>query len=463
MQGQEEKALSQVFEVQGRPGMVPALLIPAGVQFLLANYCMNTYDRQVMAWVMYVFNFIIYFLVLRAIYFLCLNLDFVLEWRLLVLVLYTVTANGYLTLRHVTPLDISLLLSLCAYYLLLKNNFASYQSIILQGLLNVLSILVYPGYYCLFISFLMVLFWRHKDSFFHGIWWKKAVLFSLSFLIPLVLVEILAKSLQTSYITELYHLGQTITQGSFDEGFTFVFRYFWQVESWVGIAYLAGLFFFFLFIKRSISNSKGAIIIYVVLISVSLSFLGYCLMVFIVQKMLFTGRVLHQFLPFFCIAAVKGYSMLIESKQSAIKHIPIISIGLFISSMPVYFDYYNVEYPWDFYRKAVLQKGIKTKRIDYHCQWFQCLWRGETATNADSPSYKSLILVNWCHPSNSPPSDGRGWNKFIPLDKQILVASAPHYISFVGYHFEGANPEQRKALAEYPPELMVYEVQSEKE
>jgi hypothetical protein len=40
---------------------------------------------------------------------------------------------------------------------------------------------------------------------------------------------------------------------------------------------------------------------------------------------------------------------------------------------------------------------------------------------------------------------------------QALLAKAPHYMSFSGYHFEGANAEQRKALEEYPPELMVYE------
>jgi hypothetical protein len=30
-------------------------------------------------------------------------------------------------------------------------------------------------------------------------------------------------------------------------------------------------------------------------------------------------------------------------------------------------------------------------------------------------------------------------------------------MSFSGYQFEGAKSEQRKALAEYPPELQVYE------
>jgi len=458
MEGQEKKAVSQLFEVQGRPGMVIAFLLPAGIQFLIANYFLESYDTAVLAWVIYVFNFVIFLLILRSLFSLCRKMGMQDHASYAVIILYSVSVNGYLNLRHVTPLDISLLLSLMAYNSLLSAKGGSTRALVMQGLLNAASLLVYPGYYCLFFSFVLIGCWQNKGLCLQPKGWNKGVVFASAFIAPFFLLELLARMFQTSYLGELNQLGQTITQGSFDEGFTFVFSYLWHVESWVGVVYLAGLFFFFLFIKRSISNSNGNMIIYVVLISVFISFLGYCLMVYFAHKMLFTGRVLHQFMPFFSMATIVGFWLLFENTNQSHKFLAVLSVFLLLVSLPVYLRYYRVEYPKDFYRKVSGQHNLRPGQIDYHSQWTQCLWRKETLPDIHNKDGRRLVLVNWCHPSDGPPTDGFGWNRFIPQSHHSLLAKAPHYMSFSGYQFEGAKSEQRKALAEYPPELKVYQV-----
>jgi uncharacterized protein with PQ loop repeat len=374
-----------------------------------------------------------------------------------VIILYSVSVNGYLNLRHVTPLDISLLLSLTAFNSLLSVKGGSMRALVMQGLLNAASLLVYPGYYCLFLAFILVWIGLNKQRFLWSVWWKKGLVFSIAFIFPFVAMEIMARVFQTSYLGELNQLGLTISQGSFEEGFSFVFKYLWQVESAVGVVFLLGLFFYLYQAVKIKTTRKPDKLSSLVLSSVFIGFLLYAILVYVAQKMLFTGRVLHQFMPFFSMAAIVGFWSLFENTNKSHQFLAILSVILLLVSLPVYLRYYRVEYPKDFYRKVSGQHNLRPGQINYHSQWTKCLWRKETLPDIHNKDGKQLVLVNWCHPSDGPPSDGCGWNRFVRGKNQALLAKAPHYMSFSGYQFEGANAEQRKALEEYPPELAVYE------
>lgn len=455
--GEFKTALSQLFEVQGRPGLVIAAILPAGMQIGISNYLLLPYNSPTSAWVIYIYNVLVYLLILRNIFRLCNKFGFTIYQSLLVLIVYTFTLNSFIYLRHTFPYDTALLLGLMAFNLVISKNAKSIFSILCQGLSISACFLIYPGFFPIVLSFAIFWLYQNKDSFHGKLWIKRGLLLLLAFLIPFFIVEVLASMCGKSYFLDAKQLSQTIIEGSFEEGFSFLFKYLWQVESGIGIFYILGLLgFVFVILRKAIQTRENLNQTEWLFISITTGFLFYASLVFFVHKMVFYGRIIHQFVPFLALFTVFAMFQLVQSerlKKQLIWVLPFLLVGL---SVNAYRQYVALEYPRDFFHKVNRNGALKARSIDYSCQWFSSLPRIEKFGDTNCIKHDKIILVNWCHPSGDSVQNGKIWNRFIPVHGQKLIARAPHYMSYIGYQFEGANIKQREDLRVFPPLLEIY-------
>ncbi|MBM3920159.1 MAG: hypothetical protein FJ347_02935 [Sphingomonadales bacterium] len=456
-QGNLNSGIGQIFEVQGRPGLVIASILPAGVQIVLSNYLMIPYNSATSAWVIYIFNLVVYLLILSNIYHLALKLGLNVYQALLVLILYSVSLNGYIYLRHTFPYDTSLLLGLLAFNFLLGKNPKTLRSLVFQGLSISACFLVYPGYYPLVLAFGLYWFYQNRESFKSTIWIKQGLIFSTAFVLPFLIIEGLAGMCGKSYFFDARQLSQTIIEGSFEEGFSFLFKYLWQVENGVGLIYIMGLAaLLFLVLKRSLKTKTDPGHAEFLFISMLIGFVIYAGLVFFMHKMVFYGRIIHQFMPFMALFTVYGLFEIIQSekfRKQITWALPIALLGL---STPAYSQYSGMEYPRDFFNRVNRNGNLKAREIEYRCQWLKSLPRNEKFADSSNIKYPKIILVNWCHPAGDSSVNGKIWNTFDLAPGQKVIAKAPHYMSYIGYQFEGANIQQRQNTASNPPMLEIY-------
>ncbi len=455
--GEVKTAIAQLFEVQGRPGLVIAAILPAGVQIVLSNYLMIPYNSVTSAWVIYFFNLVVYLLILWNLYRLALKLGLNAYQALLVLILYSVTLNGYIYLRHTFPYDTSLLMGLLAFNMLLGKNAQSLRLLLFQGISISACFLVYPGYYPLVLAFGLYWLYQNRESFKSTAWIKHGLIFSTAFVLPFLIIEGLAGMCGKSYFFDARQLSQTIIEGSFEEGFSFIFKYLWQVENSVGLLHIIGLtILVFMIVKKFIRTKTAPGRAEFLFISVVIGFIFYAGLVFFMHKMVFYGRIIHQFIPFMTLFTVYGFFQIIQNEKTRnqlLLALPIVLLGL---SIPAYSQYSGMEYPRDFFHKTNRAGALKARTIEYSCQWFGSLPRIEKFGDTNNIRHDKIILVNWCHPAGDSVQTGKIWNRFAPASGQKLIARAPHYMSYIGYQFEGASIIQRQELREYPPMLEIY-------
>lgn len=455
--GEFDAALSQLFEVQGRPGLVIAAIFPAGVQIVLSNYLMVPYNSATAAWVIYAYNIVIYLLILWCLFRISKKLGFTIYQSLLTLIIFTFTLNGFIYLRHTFPYDTSLLCGLLAFNLLLGDSPQSFRSLIFQGLAIAACFLIYPGYFPLVFAFAFCWLFQNRASFGSVDWIKQGLVFSAAFSVPFIFIELVAGMCGKSYFFDAKQLSQTIIEGSFEEGFSFLLKYLWQVEQGLGLFYMLGLiimlyliFSKFIYKKTALNRAEW------LFVTITIGFIFYASLVFFLHKMVFYGRIIHQFIPFMAMFAIYGLFQVIEGEKFRKQLTVALPVFMLILSIPAYSQYSGMEYPRDFFNRSNRNDALKARSIEYSCQWFSSLPRIEKFADTQNIRFEKIILVNWCHPSGDSKQKGKQWNLFFPGPDQKLLARAPHYMSYIGYQFEGANIRQRKELAENPPLLQIY-------
>lgn len=456
--GELNAALSQLFEVQGRPGLVIAAILPAGIQILLSNYLMIPYNSATAAWVIYMYNIVIYLITLWCLFRISKKLGFDDCQSLLTLILFTFTLNGFIYLRHTFPYDTSLLFGLLAFNVQLGNNSQSIRSLTFQGLSISACFLIYPGYFPLVFAFGLFWLFQNRASFGNAGWIKHGLVFSTAFSVPFITIELLAGMCGKSYFFDAKQLSQTIIEGSFEEGFSFIFKYLWQVEQGVGLLYMLGLLIvLYSIFNKLINNSKiGLKPTEWLFVAIATGFVFYASLVFFLHKMVFYGRIIHQFIPFMALFTMYGLFEVIKSEKLKKQITVVLPIFILILSLPAYSQYSGMEYPRDFFNRSNRNGALKARNIEYYCQWLSSLPRVEKFADTQNIMFNKIILVNSCHPSGDSVQNGKQWNHFIPSPGQKLMARAPHYMSYIGYQFEGASIKQRKELSENPPMLEIY-------
>lgn len=453
--GDIKNAVSQMFAVQGRPGLTLVGIIPAAFQNVIANYLKVGYNGIEAAWVIYIYNFIVFLFILVLIYKLCRNYGLSSELALFSVLLYSLSINGYLYLRHVFPFDASLLLLLSGLlFFKIKETQWNNLSGAVFGFIIAFAFVVYPGYYPL--AFAISLYYGLKLISRKNV---RLLIIQGSFtlvggLILLGIFEFLAQYCGTSYLLDAKQLSGTITQGSFEESFSYIIKYLWQAEFYLGILYLLSLSFaafYFILNCRNILNSNFTLL----MLCIFCGFFIYASLGQFFHKMVFYGRLVHQFYPF--LAILFGFSIHKLSEKSDLFNRRYFRMTLAclvcVLSAPLHLAFARVHYPTEILNG--LGKYKKEYKINSICERTSHIDNSTSfISDADSSVKPVMYLINCCYPTG--PEIPGDFVQYLPEKNLKLVFSYSHFINLTAYQFEGGNIEQRKAYRLNPLYIKAY-------
>ena len=451
--GEFKKGLSFIFKADGRPGTVIFGLIPASIQIFIANRLHVPYNGPESAWVMYMYNLFIFGLILFMLYKLCIAFGFSSNLSLCIVLTYSVTINSYIYLRHAFPYDASLLLLIGSLNFALKGiGQISRKTTLMVGSLLMFGLSIYPGYFplamaiAIFYAIALTLKFKMRDVFFN-------LIFAVIGAFGVVLIfELLSRFSGASYIGSLQNLSETITQGAFAESLSFIIRYLFSAELYLGWILLIGLpvgLYIVLFPseKNSLSNDKNPKVFFIVLLSM---FLFYASLGVLFHKMVMYGRLLHQFYPFIAILVGIAIYKYVSEKYIAIPSVVIFGLGLIL-----FVQFKNVEFPKETLYK--LKKQFKENTaIREFSEWDSTIYlTGKKCQNQSfSDSATILTLVNFGYPNDFNNLNLHHEFKSDANSKKIL--SVPHWHMFQPYLLESADALQRKNLKQFPLKMEAY-------
>jgi hypothetical protein len=449
--GDITKALSMCYTVDGRPGLVLLGLLPAACQILIANFFLLPYNSPEIDLILFSYNIFIYVLILWVLFKIVVRLGFTLENALIAVFLYAVGVNSWLYIRHAFPYDTALLIILYAIHLLLKNRekIALFTTLCFSALMT-LAFTVYPGFYLLqFAAAFYFIYLIYKQ--------KNIVRLCFAATLPVIaiigLFELGAKYSHKSYFLDAKHLSGTIIFGDFSDTLIFPLKYLWICDSFVGaivfLLFLAGAYYILvsLFRNNKLLNLTTDMLVF-------LSALCLILFLFMVQgpllgKMVFYGRIFHQFYPFIVIIAIIALQQIFI--RYPFRYLPN-SLMLLAFLVQIYniVDIKEVSYPRNFNR--IVQTQLKTyKKVAYHCEMkipgtvlsvpHDCIpYQPSPSKTQVTDTVSTLHLVNVCymwlpdHGTTKAP---------LEISAKILY-QRPHFTNYEPYLFEGSTQIQRE-------------------
>jgi hypothetical protein len=458
--GNIAKGIDWLFSAQGRPGYVMVSMVPATIQIVVANYLLIGYNNHSVLWIPYVFNLLVFLIILFIIYKISIRLGLQKSTSILITLLYSLTVNSYIYLRHAFPYDISLMILTLSYYYFISANLNqsfSIKKVFLVGLLISFAFTVYPGYFQLVLALFTIITLKLYTEFgitINGL--RRLVSLIVGLTTPILFFQGLSLMVGKSYFEESKTLSGTIIQGSFEENHSFLFKYFFDAEAPLGYI----LFLLVLFCSALIISGKSFCKNNIIKLTYLALFLVFSIFIFqglVFKKMVFYGRLLHQYYPFIIILCGIGMQYLIDKFEYKY-FLFIISSIFFIMAIPNQIQYFRVEYAENL-EKIIQKKNIKYRYLENSCEWDSCEFPksiiSSLSARSDSTSKVLLHLVNWCYTRTDIMLNPK--NKITPdLSGRILI-DTPHWINFPAYQYEGAGIMQREHFKKNPRRIMVLE------
>lgn len=337
--------------------------------------------------------------------------------------------------RHLLPYDTALFFGLLALYVGISRN-PTANTYLLSGGVSFLCFATYNGYWALasFALAFPILFYTERKLFF------QRILFTFAgFISPLMLLAVLASATSNVNIFHDYiGFAQTVSQGSYSEGWILPFMYLWNVEN-IFLLFLVSLSSYaMLHISRDTQKN--------LVLSISgVAFIYLCLAVpsTFLHSFVVYGRLSRQLIPFLVIASTQGFFMLLKKTRYPKKIAMIIIIVLCTQAIINYHRSYEITYQREFIKKAQ----------EYYPPFRMSLKR----TNPGAPSickYKNFVITNakYIYPSPEALPDIHG----------SALMSASHPINFLPYQYEGHTPEERQILRSANVKIELYQVDTNK-
>lgn len=362
--GNFDEALRNVFATQGRPGDAIVKIIPTGFQYITASLFGYQLYESDNAFPLFLFNYLIYILLLLV--------HFKVSYHFLkdrflslfsVLIFATLVAS-YISLRHADPYDGSLLILYYVLYLILKNseqNRLTNRKLFGYGFLAFFGYLCYPGYILLFAALPMLLFFENfsRENFVPN--FKKVFFFGLGSFVCLTLFEITSWTVGTSFIKASAALSTSITQGSFEECFSFLFKYLYEAEGISGVFLILGWLLFVGILVYENFNKKEILLsrptlLFLILLSL---FVAYAAFGYYFHKVVFYARLIKQFIPFVILFSVFAIQQANHYLNLNLRnfYVTILSISILLC-VNFYFnlrEYQSIYYPkdvaWSFFNR----------------------------------------------------------------------------------------------------------------
>jgi hypothetical protein len=453
-------AIDDIFCTQGRPADAVIKIIPNAIQFVTAHIFGLNYYESNNSYPLFIFNFIIYCIIL-VIHFKLSYLLFKDTFLALASVLlYSTLINSYLYLRHALPYDMSLLILYLAIYKIViyteENSLSPKKSLII-GFCSFLGYLVYPGYFPLLFVGLFIIFFTNfsNEDIVKKIYYSS--FYILGGILCLLLFEKIGLLVGRSYILDAIGLSKTITQGSFEESFVYILKYLFEVEGVTGIIILISLFIFFIIIIYQIINNKYKQYSIISLLGIALlgMYSAYAFAGYFLHKVVFYGRLLHQYLPFICILSIYAMNELlirITRKNQLILYA--ISIIFIVNFGFNFINFKSYTYPRDIYWQLIKTNILNDGEFNfkYDDRW-PLMPKGKEVIYYDIhgkpiSSYYNIVEIG----------DHFGGSLYIvknltkqqifnPNDNYYLLESKPSFMNFKAYQYDsGAAMNERQCM-----------------
>lgn len=359
---------------------------------------------------------------------------------ILAVLFFIVSINSTIYLRHAFPYDLALFIFLVLVYLLLyQPKWLAFKFLPSKafcfGFVSGIGFLTYPGYYPLIALVYLVLMSNCENT-------SKSFIYStagfLSGIVSLLVVfETVSYLASTSLIKILYSLSESINQGDYAEGFSFIFSYFLEVEKLWGFIVLS--FFVYSIFLLSLSKMSKTFYNKTFLVMVAwliFSVLIHSILSYFFKKIVWYGRLWHQFLPFFCLIAASGMKR-INNKLLEFS----MALLLLINLINFIYSIKKIAYPIDFV--SCSQKIIAENCFESFCEYsnhlnFYDQFISYKKSNNGQPNY---VIVNSCF--------------FYPITHEritvlkgnfLVLSEKKHFINVKAYQYEGYGYSERQRI-----------------
>ena len=331
--------------------------------------------------------------------------------------------------RHFMPYDVAMTFGLLALYVGLPDK-PGVGTAIACGALSLLCFITYNGYWTLAgLAMLVHLFYTRTsvmDIF------QKIVFVGLGFVLPLLALMAISAQLGINLVQEYWRFAGTVTQGSFEEGWSLPFAYFWYAEHLVLL--ILGTLAFYALLKGG--DRKAAILwgSCVVFVYLCLALPSVFLHSFVVY-----GRLVRQLMPFLILLSANGLTTISHQMQGGPRISLAVLIVLLLQAAWNFNITFRVAFPRDFVKQVQSRYpdfNFSPKRFAFGAPEI-CENNGYAMQNAkyflDAPQAEQAV------------------------PGQILL-SAPHPVNFLPYQYEGYTPEQQQAFRQAQLRMVFYKL-----
>jgi hypothetical protein len=462
--GRFADGIDAIFATQGRPGEVIIRMVPALVEFTLSKMLQcHVFDPRVY-WPTFVFNWCIFVgVVWQVVQFGTMALRSR-DQGLVMGILYASLLNGQIYIRHALPYDSALLLLLGALNLLTRHIQSGRWSSIgfpMAGILSFLGLATYPGYFPFALVLIGVALFQglRADDFQPRL--RAWLGFAGGGLLGLGSFEGLSRLGTRSFLRELMGISGAITQGSFDEMLSFPVRYLLEVEGAAGvIVLLAILASVGLCLRLGWKNGWRTVEGAGLPLLLALTALGgYACMGYFLHSMVFYGRLLHEYLPLFCLSIpVVAVAVAGAAKVDLRRILVTCAVLCVVLSVWNLARLRSVDHPGSAAWK--LARSLARNEVETICEFDEgfphipaaepLIWRPEKKEG----SRVEAVLVNGCMYHPVPESVVH-----VPYPAPlgfVLRLESPHFLSLAAYTFEGYTPLERQQLKALQPKVRVY-------
>ena len=336
--------------------------------------------------------------------------------------------------RHLMPYDTAMTFGLLAIFTALAEK-VDFKTSFVCGALAFGCFITYNGYWSLAALGMLICLFRNNSNSSELI--RNAALTAAGFVFPALLLFLLALLAGTNLLAEYRVFSTTVSQGSFDEGWSLPFEYFWHTEYLVFIVLTALSIFA---IAHGFKRRDGVPILWTGAIAV----LYVCLVIpsVVLHSFVVYGRLARQMIPFFILLTAGGIVSVERTYSSGRSITRIILAIIVIQAAWNYKASFELSYPREFAQQAQAQYpdfAFSEKRHTFGAPTL-CQNNGFIIENV-----KYFV---------TPPEPN-------PLVRGQLLLSAPHPVNFLPYQYEGYTYEERQKLRELQIEMRFYMADSE--
>jgi hypothetical protein len=363
---------------------------------------------------------------------------------------YGLLVNSNLYIRHLLACEPSLCLGLLALWLALTQPL-SRRVAVGVGAISAFAFTVYPGYYA-FLATPLVALTAREDAGRSMARLADAALFAAGGGAVLIAMELLCRGGNIPYFASLRGLSGTISQGSFDEGWTFFPRYLVQIERAAGVVLLCGIVLFTARLATDVARRNRLRLIHWLVLAATAGWLWQAIASSVMQTMVLYGRLLHPWMAFLVWATIDA----IRSIRGATirKSMYVVTASASLVSWALFArQYVPLVYPADVLydlRIDTTKLASSQRRCDMpFWHWYEAPGPIDRQTRAPLVNRPDVMLINFCQ--GAPSAEKR---PAAPACEPELFR-APHFMAFPAYGFEGLAPEQRVEITRPEYDLRV--------